>query len=125
MSYDAETTFEGEYVCVQVNADDSYETSIRFFNELARACEKYECRKILVLSNSTPLGTMDAYDHGKIIREAGFTIKHRMAWIELNPKAKEMDEFIETVLTNRGVIRAKLFSEVSEAKLWLLRDNKA
>ena len=125
MSYEMYITFENEYLRVRVTAQDNYETSLKFFKELAKACEAYKCRNILAISDSTPLETMEAYDHAEILREAGFTIKHRIAWVEKNAKAREMDKFIETVLVNRAVIQVKIFSDESEAKQWLLEDQTA
>jgi hypothetical protein len=63
---------------------------------------------------------MPAFDHAKLIRETGFTIQYRFAWVEKNPETLEIDKFIENVLANRGIIQAKLFEEESEAKEWLL-----
>ena len=123
MIYEMNVTFEGEFLYVRVTAEDDYETSVRFFTELAGTCEEYKCCKILVISNSTPLRTAAAYDHAEIVRGAGFTARHRLAWVEMNPKARDMDKFIEDVLANRGVIQARVFSDESEAKQWLLGEH--
>ena len=122
MGYEMDVTFEGEFLRVNVTAEDDYETSLKFFTELAQACKEYKCLNILVISNSTPLKTMEAFDHAKILEEVGFTHKHRLAWVEMNPNAREMDKFIETVLVNRNVIQVQVFSNEAEAKQWLLRN---
>ena len=122
MGYEMDLTFEGEFLRVTVTAEDDYQTSLKFFTELAQACKEYHCLNILAISNSTPLETMDAFYHANILKEVGFTFKHRIAWVEMNPKAREMDKFIENVIVNRGVIQMKVFSNESEAKQWLLRN---
>ncbi len=89
---------------------------------LAKACEDVRCFKILgVTEFSNPLTTMEAYDHQNIFEEAGITQKYRIAWAEKNPEARKMIKFIETVLRNRG-LEVRLFSDVVEAKQWLLGD---
>ena len=115
-----DVTFEGKFLRVRVTVEDDYQTSMEFFTKLAGPCAEYNCRNILVISDSIPLAMMDAYDHAKIIKEAGFTIKHCLAWVEMNPKAREMDKFIETVVVNRGLIQVWLFSDESEARTWFL-----
>lgn len=114
--------FKGDFLFVQVTAEDDYQTSVEFFTKLAKACEEYECKNILVISNSTPLDTIDAFDHAKIISDVGLTLSHRIAWVELNPEAREMDKFIENVLANRALIQVRIFSDEAEARKWLLGD---
>ena len=121
MSYEMNVTFNGEFLYVEVTGEDSYDSSLEFYTELSAACKKYDCQMILVKSNVTPLKTMDAYNQKDILIDSGFTYSHRIAWIELNPEAKKMDDFVENVLMNRRVIQAKVFSHESDAKQWLLR----
>jgi hypothetical protein len=125
MSYEMDVTFAGDHLYVHVTAEDSYETSLKFFEELIGECRKYDCEKMLVVSDSTPLSIMTAYDHHKILSNVGFTCSHRIAWVEMNPKAIKMDKFIENVLGNRGIIQVKIFSDESESKQWLLGDSSA
>jgi len=51
--------YEGEFILVHVTAEDDFQTSLEFFAELSKACEEYKCQKILVISNSTPLKTLN------------------------------------------------------------------
>ena len=117
-----EIKFKSDFIYVNVCAEDDYQTSMEFFTKLSAACEKYECKNVLVISDSTPLDTMDAYDHAQIISDAGLTLSHRIAWVELNPEAREIDRFIENVLTNRAIINIRLFDDESEAREWLFGD---
>jgi hypothetical protein len=125
MSYEMDVTFEGDHLYLHVTAEDSYETSLKFFGDLIGECRKCDCERILVVSDTTPLTTMAAYDHHEILSNVGFTFSHRIAWVEINPEAREMDKFIEDVLVNRCIIQVKIFSDESEAKQWLLGDTSA
>jgi len=122
MSYQMTATFEGDLLHVHVTAQDSYETSLRFFTELADVCRKHDCRRILAVSDSTPLSIMAAFDHHEILSNVGFTMQYSLAWVEKNPEARKIDEFIEDVLANRAVIRARVFSDESDGRQWLLAD---
>ena len=121
MGYEMSFTVEDDFLHVHLKADNSYETSKRLWKELHDLCSEHDRTNILVTSDSEPLETMPAYDHHKLIKEAGFTHRYRVAWVEKNPATFEVDKFIENVLANRAVIEARLFSEESEAKMWLLK----
>ncbi len=120
MTYVMSFTVENDFLRIQLKADSSFETSKRFWTELYDLCGKHDRTKILVISDSEPVKTLPAFDHAALLIETGFTIQHRVAWVETNPVGMEIDKFIENVLVNRGIIRAKLFSEESDAKKWLL-----
>jgi len=86
------------------------------------ACKAHQCFSILGLSDfDQPLKLADAIDHQAIFLEAGVTIDHRIAWVQLNPKAYAMTELAETVLLNRGLINGRLFSDELNARRWLDR----
>ncbi len=122
MSLEPDITFEGEFVLFRYTGPDSFQISIEQMTQLAKACEDFRCFKILgVTEFSNPLNTMEAYDYQYIFEEAGITHKYRIAWVEKNPEARKMIKFIETVLRNRG-LEVRLFSDVVEAKQWLLGD---
>lgn len=65
---------------------------------------------------------MDAFKHEKIFRETEVSLKYRIAWVKKNPIARENIQFVETVLKNRGLVNGGLFTDVSEAKAWLLKE---
>ena len=90
------------------------------WKDIIEACTTHQCFSILGLSNfDQPLKLADAIDHQAIFLEAGVTIDHRIAWVQLNPKAYAMTELVETVLLNRGMINGRLFSDELEARRWL------
>jgi hypothetical protein len=67
-----------------------------------------------------PLKLADAIDHQAIFLEAGVTIDHHIAWVQLNPEAYRMTEVAETVLLNRGQLNGRLFADELEARRWLM-----
>ncbi len=121
MNYKIDITFKGDHVFVQVRGEDSYETTLDIVKRIIEACEQYRCYNVLGVSDmKNPLDTMDAYDFQTIFKEAGVTFKHRFAWTQLNPEAREVLKFAEIVLKNRGMLNGKLFADPDEAKKWLL-----
>jgi hypothetical protein len=70
---------------------------------------------------SNPMPTMDAWNHQDIFLDAGITAKFLLAWVDHNPKTFEHTDFIRKVLSNRDIGYGKLFSDVEEAKSWLLK----
>jgi len=120
MDYELSYTFKEKFLLIQVKGADNYEIAEIFFSKLFDLCNEYNCKKILVISNSKPLSTREAYSIKDLLKEIGYSFEYRMAWIENNPDTIKIDKFIETVFQNWFSINAKLFSEESEAKNWLL-----
>ena len=75
---------------------------------------------MLGIANLTPLSTVEAYDHHELFRKGGLTPEHQIAWVEKNGDTAKINQFIVTVLANRGFYRVRLFSDVAEAEAWLL-----
>lgn len=94
----------------------------QMWKDIIEACKEHQCFSILGLSNmDRPLKLEDAIDHQAIFLEAGVTIDHRIAWVQLNPEAYAMNELVETVLLNRGLANGRLFADEFEARRWLER----
>ncbi|MDH3619268.1 MAG: hypothetical protein OER91_00130 [Gammaproteobacteria bacterium] len=92
----------------------------QMWKDIINACEEHECMSILGTTNmERPLKLADAIDHQAIFHEAGVTIDHRIAWVQLNPAAYEMTQLVETVLLNRGLVNGRLFTDEIEARRWL------
>lgn len=92
----------------------------QMWKEIITACAENSSFSILGLSNmQQPIKLADAIDHQAIFLEAGVTIDHRIAWVQLNPEALEMTELAETVLLNRGLLNGRLFTDEFEARRWL------
>jgi hypothetical protein len=96
------------------------ESVTRMWKDIVAASAEHHCFSILGLSNmDRPLKLSDAIDHQAIFLEAGVTIDHRIAWVQLNPDALKMTEVAETILLNRGLLNGRLFSDEFEGRRWL------
>jgi hypothetical protein len=70
------------------------------------------------------MSTLDGYELAQVFRDLHIGASYRIAWVELNPDAKDAIYFIETVLSNRG-LPGRLFTSASEAGEWLLSESDA
>ena len=121
MRYEITIRYESDYLHVQHTGDDSYQIALELWRRIAKACEKHQCFNILSESDTNKLlSTMDAFNHIKIFQEVGITPKHRIAWVNHNPAAKQQFKFIETVLKNRPSASGALFENIEKGKKWLL-----
>ncbi len=92
----------------------------QMWKDIVAACDRFGCKAILGISNvDRPLKLADAIDHQAIFLEAGVTIDHCIAWVQLNPDALEMSRLAESVLLNRGLAHGRVFTNEFEARRWL------
>ena len=92
----------------------------QMWKDIVAACARHQCLSILGLTNmDQPLKLSDAIDHQAIFLEAGVTIDHCIAWVQLNSDALRMTEVAETILLNRGLLNGRLFTDEFEARRWL------
>ena len=92
----------------------------RMWQDIVAACAEHQCFYILGIADiDAPLRVADAIDHQAIFLEAGVTVDHRIAWVQLNPEALEMSRLAETVLLNRGLANGRLFTDEHAARRWL------
>lgn len=115
-------TDEGDHLLVRATGEDSYAAAMHMWAAIVDACRIHGCMRVLGVSNLTPLSTMDAYGHAEIFQAVGITPAHKVAWVEENPEAYAMDEFVETVVLNRSLVNGRLFRDVDAAREWLLGD---
>lgn len=115
-------TFKGTHLHVQTAGVREYRDRLDSWRQVVSACEEHQCFNILGESdpNLRPLETMEAHDTYKVLNEAGVTRKHRIAWIVDNPTKIESMLFAETVLKNRTFTGARVFTDATSAKRWLL-----
>jgi hypothetical protein len=112
------------YLHVDVKGVGTYESALALWSQIAEACEQYQCFNILgeqyLIETVT---TTEAFDHPALFKKAGINFKHRIAWIDKNPRTRETTAFIRDVLTNRSIGYGKLFNDTETAKQWLLEIN--
>lgn len=121
MPYQLTITPKGNYLHVQASGMLNYEIALDAWRRIVQACDSHQCYNVLgeqYMDN--PLTTMEAWNHQTLFVEAGVTHKMRIAWVDLNPATLAKTRFTETVLLNRGLVNGRLFTNVSEAKQWLL-----
>ena len=112
------------YIHVRHYGRDSREISMELWRRIVAACEEFHCFNILGETHTTNrLSVADNYEHATILKAAGITIRHRIAWIVPEATLLADAKFIETVLLNRGLASGKLFGKMEEAKAWLLAEN--
>lgn len=105
---------------VHVSGLPDRQSITQMWKDIIKACAEHQCLSILGITNmERPLRLADAIDHQAIFHEAGVTIDHRIAWVQLNPAAYEMTQLVETVLLNRGLVNGRLFTDEIEARRWL------
>jgi len=114
--------YKGSYIYAALYGKNNYDISLELWRRIMAACKQYNCFNILGENYTTEeLSTMDAYDHLKILEEVGLTLQYRVAWVDQRTKTGKGLEFVETVVVkNRGLANGRLFSNVEEAKRWLL-----
>jgi hypothetical protein len=122
MNYEEKISIEEDYIFVQIAGEVNYDITFNLWKNIAAACNEHNCYRILGTSDLQPMGIMHAYEHQKIFSANGFNAKYKAAWVEQNEQNFETVIFIENVAVNRGLLNAKVFSELSDARRWLLED---
>ena len=105
---------------VRVTGTPDRSSIAQMWKDIVIACKDHHCLSILGLSDmDQPLKLADAIDHLAIFLEAGVTIDHRIAWVQMNPAAVRMNMLVESVLLNRGLANGRVFTNEIEARDWL------
>ena len=118
----ANYTIESRNSVVEVRVSGTPDRSsiAQMWKDIIAACKQHECLSVLGLSDmEQPLRLADAIDHQAIFLEAGVTIDHRIAWVQMNPDAVRMNLLVESVLLNRGLVNGHVFTNEIEARKWL------
>lgn len=111
-----------DYIHVAIKGTGNYDKALLLWSSIADACEKNQCYKILGEQNlMDTVSTMEAFDHPALFKKAGITQKHRIAWVDKNPRTHETTAFIGDILTNRSIVNCRIFSDFEVAKTWLLK----
>lgn len=115
-----DVTFEGDHVLVIADGDKDYRYMETLWGEVAATCEQHDCYNVLGIANTTtPVEAVEGYDLPAIFKDLHIGQHYRIAWVENKQDARDMVEFIATVLNNRGM-PGRLFDTEAEARQWLL-----
>lgn len=124
LDYEITITPCDNYLYVYTEGLGNFEGANDLWRQIAQACEKYQCYNILGEQNlHSTVSTLDALNYPAMFKKVGITKKHRIAWVDKNPRTRETTEFIRDVLTNRLVGKGRLFKDVESAKRWLLESH--
>lgn len=124
LDYEITITPCDNYLHVYTEGLGNFEGANDLWRQIAQACEKYQCYNILGEQNlHSTVSTLDALNYPAMFKKVGITKKHRIAWVDKNPRTRETTEFIRDVLTNRLVGKGRLFNDVESAKRWLLESH--
>ncbi|MDH3351227.1 MAG: hypothetical protein OEM60_13220 [Gammaproteobacteria bacterium] len=117
-----EITFEGDLVKVISEGEKDYRFLERLWTEVVAVCNEYDCHKVLGIARTTKhVEALEGLELAQLFRELNVTRKFRLAWVEHNQEARHIVDFIETVLSNRG-LPGRAFDTEEEAREWLARD---
>ncbi len=120
MGLEYSIAYEQPFIKVSVSGTPDYLSIHRVWSAVAKACNMHGCRDILGVSDlDLPISIADAYDHNSLFEAVGITPDYRIAWVEENPEAKKVAQFIETVLLNRGRVKGHVFDSIPKARRWL------
>jgi hypothetical protein len=117
-----ELTFEyrPEYLYAFVTAEkDSYEISKQYWTEIAEECKKSGTKKVLIEEDiKENISMQDMYRFASEIPQLGF-FGIRVAFVDRQEGQHQLNQFGETVATNRGLF-SRVFSNFVEGEAWLL-----
>lgn len=100
---------------------DSYEISRQYWQEIADECNKSGIKKVLIEEDiEENISMPDMYRFASEIPELGF---HgvRVAFVDRQESQHQLNQFGETVATNRGLV-SRVFTSFAEAEKWLLSE---
>jgi hypothetical protein len=123
MEYNLSITHQHDYLHVKVSGRGSYNNALAMWREVVRNCELHQCYRILGEQHiDVTLSTAEALDYPALFKAAGITTKHRIAWVDTNPRTRETTAFIRDILANRATGNGRLFHSLEPAKGWLLKN---
>ena len=112
---------EENYLHVDAQGMGDYDNAVIMWRSIVQACEQHQCFNVLGEQNLLQTVTIaEAFDHPALFKKVGITPKHRIAWVDKNPRTRNTTEFIRDVLTSRSIGNGRLFNDVETAKNWLL-----
>jgi len=114
-----DVSFENNHVLVIADGDKDYHFMDRMWRQVAATCEEHNCFNVLGLANTTtPLEAVEGYETAALFQELNIDQRYRIAWVEMNEDARDIVDFIQTVLENRG-LPGRVFDTEAEAREWL------
>jgi hypothetical protein len=112
---------ESGYIYAHVTGKESLENSWAYWREIAAACAEHGFSKVLVEDYlEGEISTLDVHTFGKeFTKKTGIPLGTKIASVSL-PKKLPEQQFAETVAVNWAGVNVKVFTDINEAKKWLL-----
>jgi hypothetical protein len=123
MNYRLTIKVEGEYIHAQVTGEESLENSWSYWREIAAACKENNIKNVLVEDYlEGEISTIDLYTFAKgLTDKTGLPVGTRIAAVSL-PEKLPSQQFAETVSVNWAGVDGKAFTDIDEARNWLLSE---
>ena len=114
--------YRPEYLYAFVTGEkDSYEISKRYWQEIADECKKAGFKKVLIEEDIAENVSMsDMYQFCAEIPQLGF-FGVRVAFVDRKQDQQQLNQFGETVATNRGLL-SRVFNNFQDGEKWLLSE---
>ena len=122
MKNSTEISFEGDHVLVRADGDKDAAYIAKLWADIVKVCEESQCFRVLGIANTTShVEVYEAYAQAEKFRDLGIDQRYRLAWVELNKDNQALLDFVDNVLSNRG-LPGKIFDTEEEARSWLFSD---
>lgn len=93
---------------------------IRFiWDKIIQECEKYDCRKILIISDLKAFEMSHAVTFRTLINELSSPLDYKIAWIENNAENRKMIKLIQDLAIREGLKNIIHFHKKGFAIRWL------
>lgn len=114
--------YRPEYLYAFVTGEkDSYEISKQYWQEIAAECKKAGFKKVLIEEDIEQNVSMsDMYQFCAEIPNLGF-FGIRVAFVDRFEDQQQLNQFGETVATNRGLL-SRVFNNFEDGEKWLLSE---
>jgi hypothetical protein len=120
--YDLTLEYRPQYLYAFIRGEkDSYEISRQYWQEIADECNRSGIKKVLIEEDiAENISMPDMYRFASEIPEFGF---HgvRVAFVDRQESQYQLNQFGETVATNRGLV-SRVFNNFADGEKWLLSE---
>lgn len=123
MALDYQIRYEDRVVMVNMRGKFDYVSLDRLWKEIVATCKEHGCTSILGVADIESPPSSVAYDHASVFEFAGLSSDYRIAWVEQNPRAKDVASLTAAVVRNRGLATGQTFDSVRAARNWLTADS--
>ncbi len=121
MKYSCRIEEKDDYLHVISEGEETLRNVMATWKKIARVCNEQGYRK--VLSEARMRGKVkliDIYAFGTLFKETGVPLGLKIAVVCPEERVNDC-RFAETVIYNRGLAKARVFTDLDEARAWITR----